>query len=76
MKYESLKEETRKFGKNSYVEVSRKRLVNPKGKEEAQFVLVSRGFFDEDGAKKWVRFVTLPADPKVADWVAKALKRV
>lgn len=76
MKYESMKEETRKFGRNSYVEVARKRLVDGRGREEAQFVLVTRGFFDKDGTKRWTRFVTLPADPKVADWIGKALKRV
>ena len=76
MKYESLKEEVRKFGKNSYVEVTRKRLVNGRGREEAQFVLVARGFYDETGGKKWTRFVTLPAEPEVTEWLAKALKRV
>jgi hypothetical protein len=73
--YESLKEETRKFGKNSYVEVARKRLVESSG-DDAQFLLVTRGFYDKDGTKKWTRFVTLPDEPEVKAWVVEALKRV
>lgn len=72
--YESLKEDTKTFGKNSYVEVSRKRLVE--NGESTEFVLVTRGFFDKDGTKKWTRFVTLPAEPEVRAWVVQALDRV
>lgn len=73
--YESVKEETRKFGRNSYVEVSRKRLLED-GHEATEFVLVTRGFFDRDGTKKWTRFVTLPDEPEVRTWLAEALAKL
>lgn len=73
--YESLTEETRTFGKNSYVEVSRKRLVDEQDRA-SEFVLVTRGFYDRDGRKRWTRFVTLPDDAEVKAWVREALTRV
>lgn len=72
--YESLKEDVKKFGKNSYIEVSRKRL--DEGGETTEFVLVTRGFFDKDGTKKWTRFVTLPDDPDLRDWLKESLTRI
>jgi hypothetical protein len=76
LKYESLKEETRKVGKNGYVGVSRRRLTGARARDEEEFVVVERGFLDPEGGKQWSRFVTLPADPKVVEWLGQALKRV
>lgn len=73
--YHCLQEETRAFGKNSYVEVSRKRLVEAGG-EQGDFLLVSRGFFDREGTKTWTRFVTIPDDPKVRAWLRDVLARL
>lgn len=72
--YESLKEETKTFGKNGYIEVARKRLQE--NGSTTDFVLVTRGYFDKDGTKKWTRFVTLPDDPEVKDWLRASLAKV
>ena len=65
--YETLRSEVRRFGKNSYVEVSRQRLRT--GKETMDFIVVTRGYFDRDGTRQWTRFVTLPDDKEVKAWV-------
>lgn len=72
--YETLREDTLRIGTNGYVEVARKRLVEDG--ETSDFVLVTRGFVEGDGRKRWTRFVTLPADPDSLAWLAEALRSV
>ncbi|MHB8604351.1 MAG: hypothetical protein ACYDCK_03765 [Thermoplasmatota archaeon] len=56
--------------------MTRKRLVEA-GKPESDFLVVSRGFFEKDGATKhWTKFVTLPDMPEVKDWLARTLKEI
>lgn len=71
--YVTVREDTFRFGTNGYVEVARKRLVEEGVASE--FVLLTRGFVDSDGRKRWTRFVTLPADPEMVGWLAEALRR-
>jgi hypothetical protein len=72
--YEVLGERTLRFGKNAYLEVARKR-VTEKG-ESTEFLILTRGFVQEDGSKRWTKFVTLPATPEVRDWLVEALREV
>lgn len=69
--YETLHERVRPFGTNSYLEVTRKRLRENGGTTE--FVLITRGFIDAAGARRWTRFVTIPEDPALRAWLAEAL---
>lgn len=73
--FEQVRETTTKFGTNSYLEVARKRLKDESG-QESEFLVVSRGFFAQDGSKRWTKFVTVPDEPGVKEWLSGALKEV
>lgn len=73
--YQTLKEERRQFGRNHYLEVSRQKLEGP-GADADEFILVTRGWIEKDGSKKWSRFVTLPDDPEMVKWLAQKLQEV
>ena len=72
--FEALSERTRTFGKNAYLEVARKRLRD--GVATTDFLVVTRGFFEGDGTKRWTKFVTLPDDAELRAWLAQALREV
>lgn len=72
--FDLVNEQTRPFGQNSYLEVSRKRLTE--NGETTEFLLVTRGFYASDGAKRWTKFVTLPDDEETKRWLAQALGEV
>lgn len=73
--YQTLKESRKEFGRNHYLEVSRQKLKEP-ATDETEFILVTRGWIEKDGSKKWSRFVTLPDDPEMVKWLASALTEV
>ena len=72
--YQTLKEERKRFGRNNYLEVSRQKLKE--GAKPTEFILVTRGWIEKDGSKKWSRFVTLPDDPDMVKWLAKTIQEV
>ena len=72
--YETVRVDLRRFGKNSYREVSRQRLTE--GKRTTDFLVVTRGFFEKDGTKTWTRFVTIPDDPALKKWLRASLGKV
>lgn len=71
--YETVREETRTFEPEGYLEVARKRLTD--GPETAEFLVVTRGHLAPDGTKRWTRFVTTPADEPTRRWLAEAILR-
>lgn len=73
--FEQVREATRKFGSNSYLEVARKRLRDETG-AESEFLVLTRGFYEKDGAKRWTKFVTVPDDRELREWLAGALRDV
>ena len=72
--FEALVERTYPFGRNAYIEVAKKRLRE--GDEASEFLVISRGFYESDGSKRWTKFVTLPNDPDLRTWLAKAIQEV
>lgn len=72
--FEALVERTYSFGRNAYIEVARKRLRE--GDAASDFLVISRGFYESDGSKRWTKFVTLPDDPELRAFLAKALQEV
>ena len=72
--YETVRSEVKRFGKNSYMEVSRQRLRQ--GKTATDFLVVTRGYFEKDGTRQWTRFVTVPDDPQLKAWLRRSLRRV
>jgi len=52
VEFKTLSSEDIKFGKNNFVEVARKVAVSDEGENE--FVSLSRGFFTEEGEKRFL----------------------
>jgi len=72
--FKTLSSEDIKFGKNNFVEVARKVAISEEGENE--FISVSRGFFNEEGEKRYSRGknIALPSNKEVLDKVADLLK--
>ena len=73
-RYESVRAESRRFGRNHFLEVSRKKLVE-EGRA-TEFVLVARGYVDKDGTRRWSRFITVPDEDEMKEWLAQAILQV
>lgn len=73
--FETLQSETRDFGTAGFVSVERKR-VTDSGKAPSEFLLIARGFYLKDGRAHRKNFVTLPNDPDVREFVARAVREL
>ena len=76
VEFKTIKEETEKFGKNNFIEIARKVAVTEEGENE--FVSLSKGFFTEEGEKRFSkgRNVSIPADKELVDKLIKDLEKV
>lgn len=72
--YEVLRGDVKRFGKNSYLEVTRQRLVTHG--TQTEFLVVTRGFFDPDGTRYWTRLVTIPDDKELKAWLRRSLEEM
>ena len=68
---ETLSERVTRYGENSYLEVSRKRLM--RGGVAKDYLVITRGFCDGPNTKRSSRFVNFPDDPALRRWLADAL---
>ena len=73
VEFETLKSEEVKFGRNNFIEVSRKKAVTDNGQKE--FISISRGYYLPDESKRWKASITLPDEKekreKIADYIKK-----
>jgi hypothetical protein len=76
VEFETIKAEEIKFGRNSFVEIARKKAKTDEGENE--FISISKGFFLPDGTKRFSRGknVSLPVEDDVALELAKILKSI
>jgi len=74
VEFETIKAEERKFGKNNFIEIARKKAKTGEGENE--FISISRGFFLPDGTKRFKRSLALPSDQEMIDFVVNSLKAV
>lgn len=72
VEFETIKSEEIKFGKNNFIEVSKRRAVTPAGENE--FIAVSRGYYLDDGSKRWRASIALPVDKDKRDKIARLIK--
>jgi hypothetical protein len=70
--FETLKSEEIKFGKNNFIEVSRRKAVTPVGENE--FIAISRGYYTSDGSKRWRGSIALPDEKDKREEIAKLIK--
>lgn len=74
VEFEVIEERLIPFGKNNFIEVSRKRALFSRG--EAEFISIARGFFTQDDQKRYRNSVTLPLDSEVLMDLVEAVKGV
>jgi len=72
VEFETIKAEEVKFGKNNFIEVSRRKVVTPVGENE--FIAISRGYYLPDGSKRWRSSIALPIEKDKLEEIAKLLK--
>ncbi|MBI4394127.1 MAG: hypothetical protein HY556_10095 [Euryarchaeota archaeon] len=70
--YSVLKEKTKSFGKNGYIEIALKKVVD--GNDGREFITITRGYVNQEGARRWVRYVTLPADNMMRSFLVDTVK--
>ena len=73
VEFETIEAEEIKFGRNNFIEISRKKAVSDGNNIE--FVSIARGFYLTDGEKGWKGSITLPSEKekrqKIAELIGK-----
>ena len=58
VEFKTLKAKEVKFGRNSFIEVSKRKVITPAGENE--FIAISRGYYLPDETKRWRASIALP----------------
>lgn len=76
VEFKTIKAEEVKFGRNSFVEIARKKAISDEGENE--FISISKGFYTPEGSKRFSRGknISLPNEPDVVKEVSDKLKKV
>jgi hypothetical protein len=72
VEFKTLKSKEIKFGKNSFIEVSKRRVITPVG--ENDFIAISRGYYLPDKTKRWRSSIALPNEKDKREQIAKLIK--
>lgn len=72
VEFETLKSKEIKFGRNNFIEISKRKVMTPVG--EKIFFAISRGFYMPDGSKRWKSSVTLPDEKERRNEIADLIK--
>lgn len=72
VEFKTLKSKEIKFGKNSFIEISKRRVVTPVG--ENDFIAISRGYYLPDNTKRWRSSIALPNEKEKREQIAKLIK--
>ena len=71
VEFETIKAEEVKFGKNNFVEVSKRKVIPPGGENE--FIAISRGYYLPDGTKRWRSSIALPNEKDKREEIANLI---
>ncbi|MBC7129123.1 MAG: hypothetical protein H5T45_05270 [Thermoplasmatales archaeon] len=74
VEYEIVEAKEVKFGRNNFIEVARKRAKTDEGENE--FISISRGYYLEDGTKKWKASIALPKEKDKREEIAALIKNL
>jgi len=74
VKFDTVKAEEVKFGKNNFIEVARKKAIVEEGENE--FIAISRGFFLPDGTKRFKKSIAIPDDEHIRAFISKHVKDI
>ncbi len=72
--FETLDSKEVKFGRNNFIEVARKKAITDIG--EREFIAISRGFYMDDGSRRWKASITLPEEKEKREKIADYLKKL
>ncbi|UCH71687.1 MAG: hypothetical protein JSW62_04625 [Thermoplasmatales archaeon] len=72
VEFETLKAKEVTFGKNSFIEISRRKVISNSG--ENKFLAISRGYYLPDGTKRWRKSIALPGEKEKREEIAKLIK--
>ncbi|UCB58551.1 MAG: hypothetical protein JSV67_08095 [Thermoplasmatales archaeon] len=72
VEFKTLKSKEIKFGKNSFIEISKRKVVTPVGENE--FIAISRGYYLPDKTKVWRASIALPNNKSKRNEIAKLIK--
>jgi penicillin-binding protein-related factor A (putative recombinase) len=72
VEFKTLKSKEIKFGKNSFIEVSKRRVITPVS--ENDFIAISRGYYLPDKTKRWRSSIALPNEKDKREQIAKLIK--
>jgi hypothetical protein len=72
VEFKTLKSKEIKFGKNSFIEISKRKVVTPVGENE--FIAISRGYYLPDNSKRWRASIALPNHKEKRNEIAKLIK--
>jgi len=72
VEFETLKSKEVKFGRNSFIEVSKRKVITPIGENE--FFAISRGYYLPDETKRWRASVALPNEKDKREKIADLIK--
>ena len=61
-----------KFGKNSFIEISKRKVVTHIGENE--FIAISRGYYLPDGTKRWRASIALHNEKEKREKIADFIK--
>lgn len=76
VEFETVSSEEVQFGRNSFIEIARKKAKTAEGENE--FISISKGFFLPDGTKRFSKGknVSIPSDKDLVEDIAKKLKKI
>jgi hypothetical protein len=72
VEFKTLKSKEVKFGKNSFIEISKRKVITPVGENE--FIAVSRGYYLPDKSKRWRASIALPNEQDKRLKIAEIIK--
>lgn len=72
VEFETLKSKEVKFGKNSFIEISKRKVKTPIGENE--FIAISRGYYLPDNSKRWRASIALPNEKDKREKIADLIK--
>jgi hypothetical protein len=72
VEFKTIKSKEVKFGKNSFIEVSKRKVKTPVG--ENIFIAISRGYYMPDNTKRWRSSIALPNEKDKREKIAELIK--
>ena len=72
VEFKTLKSKEVKFGRNNFIEISKRRVITPVGENE--FYAISRGYHQPDGTKRWRASIALPPEKDKREKIADIIK--